>query len=442
MKAGNRALIFFVLVGTHAVLAQVSGAGPLNEADTDREEVVGLGKYDEELATSPANPSRLMVIPELRKARTTMMRRRPRLKGGGARSECSCIGDPHCKPFCGNFFDIHYIGVFRVAKIGMEEVQMATYTCNRKQKWSGGLSVKCNKAIGVRVDGQNVFTVHKNQGSKYNGKRLTGCKRLGKVAFCGRGTTGMYIGSTMKARIKRQNFRAGAMCIYVSLKGGAKSSQTTGVCGSGCGKLYNGRGGGKFPCKNCRTGVGVWGGICPCKEHMTTNQIFTNKFRIPVKQPPIKKPAVDKRRLRRLTDGCTKQFRATPFGKLAWQHARTRRLAVTLAKQCGLDRYTSKKQGNKNAMEGNVCTSVRMMVRKSKTDMLLCKILAKCGSKSKKCILEKKRTPGKFMERKRRVVVNPVKTQARGGGGGISPCDVKQKGISWCNWAGWSDWHK
>jgi hypothetical protein len=279
----------------------------------------------------------------------------------------------------------------------------------------------------------------------------------------------------MNVRMKRQNFKAGAMCVYIDLKG-ASTSQTSGVCGSGCGKLFPGRGGGKFPCKNCRAGVGIWGGMCPCKEFMTTNQIFTHKFRIPTKQPPIKAPVIDKNKIRRLSVDCLETFKKTPFGRIAWQHKATAKLARTLAKTCALDRYGSKKNGNekKNAMMGSMCTSVRMMVRKSKTDPLLCKMLAKCGSKSKKCLLEKKRTPGKFMERKRRLV-QPANNKAGGGGGGggdkiaglerqqqrkgnktrqrkrtgagtgkYTGCKVTKqwanKHLNWCKWSGWDQW--
>ena len=41
-----------------------------------------------------------------------------------------------------------------------------TYQCNSRQRWSGGLSVKCNRAIGVRIDHNNVFTLNKDWGGR------------------------------------------------------------------------------------------------------------------------------------------------------------------------------------------------------------------------------------------------------------------------------------
>lgn len=395
------------------------------------------------------------------------------MKGGGARRECSCTGDPHCKPFCGNFFDIQQLGVFRVARIGTEEVQMLTYQCNSRQRWSGGLTVKCNRKIGVRIDGQNVFTADKDRGFRANARGMNGCKNLSGRRVCGRKRGRNMKGNAhlrkMSVRISRQNFRSGAMCVYVSLKGGAKASQNNGICGSGCGKLYGGRGGGRFPCNDCRTGAGVWGGMCNCKKYLTNNQIFSNKFRQPRKMKPVAKPRVNKARLKKLTEGCLSKFAATPFGRVAMRHRALKKVANTAAKACGLDRYSSKKQGNKNAMLGVVCTKTRMMVKKSKPNGVLCQVLNRCGSKSKKCGLKRKRPPKAFMARKRRVKgVNkgggapPVEARqkqverrggklrrrARDGAGHGNPkgCKVTQawanSHVKWCPWAGWSGWRK
>jgi len=84
------------------------------------------------------------------------------LQGGAARSTCECQGDPHCMPFHGNFFDIQQEGVFDMVSgpWGPEKVQMSTFVCRQPQDWSGGLTVKCNKAIAIRIDDNNVFTVH------------------------------------------------------------------------------------------------------------------------------------------------------------------------------------------------------------------------------------------------------------------------------------------
>ena len=52
-------------------------------------------------------------------------------------------------------------------------MQMSTFVCRQPQDWSGGLTVKCNKAIAIRIDDNNVFTVHNKEGPKINGERCT-----------------------------------------------------------------------------------------------------------------------------------------------------------------------------------------------------------------------------------------------------------------------------
>ncbi len=55
-------------------------------------------------------------------------------------------------------------------------MQMATYTCRPAQSWSGGLTIKCNKAIAVKIDDDNTFTVHRTEGPKINGVACAGSK--------------------------------------------------------------------------------------------------------------------------------------------------------------------------------------------------------------------------------------------------------------------------
>lgn len=193
----------------------------------------------------------------------------------------------------------------------------------------------------------------------------------------------------------------------------------------------------------------MWGGLCGFKQFLTkNNQIFTNKFRIPRKQPKIHKPKIDKAKLRRLTAGCMSAFKTTPVGREAMKHRFLAKVAKTASKSCGLDRYAKKNAGNKNAMIGSICTQTRMLVKKSRPSGVLCRVLRKCGSKSKKCDLPKKRPRGKLMARKRRVV--KVNRNRNGRRGRRKTCaevrkfnrNLRRNGqtADWCPWVGWSRW--
>jgi hypothetical protein len=56
-------------------------------------------------------------------------------------------------------------------------VQMATRVCREPQSWSGGLTIKCANAVAIRIDDSNVFTIHKDKGTRINGEEIKHSKR-------------------------------------------------------------------------------------------------------------------------------------------------------------------------------------------------------------------------------------------------------------------------
>lgn len=417
---------------------------------------------------------------------------------------CSCTGDPHCKPFCGNYFDVQGLGVFSLAKIGSEEVQMVTYVCRPKQRWSGGLTVKCNQAIAIRMAGGNVISVHKDKGARFNGKKVQGrgrwpvvgvskagktCNSRGKcrggqMAFVKKGARNRftsYKGLKMKVRLWKSFFKKGAMGVVVSLYKGAKVSDTNGICGTTCSKLHKPKTTGrrsrgkKYPCKDCLVGVGYFGALCPCTEFVAKGgkQVFKTKFKRVSKGRVPKKPSKKKQKMmiknfKRQMAKCDRSFKRTSFGRLAWRHKALRRSITRAAKACAFDRIASK-GGNKRNMKKSVCQVVRLAIKRSKPSKLLCRIVKRCGMKSKKCRKpappsrrRRKAAGRRRRSRRRRRKISkqrPKRKIRRGVVFGIqknarrssrrrrsrrrrsrSGCPkYKGKHTPWCPWSGWLD---
>ena len=60
-------------------------------------------------------------------------------------------------------------------------VQMATRVCREPQSWSGGLTIKCANAVAIRIDDSNVFTIHKDKGTRINGEEIKHSKTMFRV---------------------------------------------------------------------------------------------------------------------------------------------------------------------------------------------------------------------------------------------------------------------
>ena len=132
---------------------------------------------------------------------------------------CSCVGDPHCKPFAGNWFDIQNQGVYDLMELESgEKVEMATYTCRKAQPWSGGLSIKCNVAIAIRTPKGKILTVHKDHGATYDGVHCEGkgSKWEGSLIRCD-GPRVAFHGKGLFVRTMKENFGRGAERVFFSL---------------------------------------------------------------------------------------------------------------------------------------------------------------------------------------------------------------------------------
>lgn len=324
---------------------------------------------------------RKRMIKRMAKRRHRHVKRRRKHKGV-VRRTCSCTNDIHCRPFRGNFFDIHHARAFQMAKIGKEEVQMGLYHCRPAQRWSGGLKIACMKGMAVK---------------KSNGR-----------------TVQAYVRRRLDYRGKKLQARLTAGGAYVTLRNAAHVEQTNGVCGGksmykSLGKKGNWRINGRvvkknglFACNDCKLGVGVWGAQCDCKQYMLSSarQFFSRKFAGPkskkVKKFRKSKLVIRKQKIRHLTSQCVRAFYRTPIGKLTMRHKTLRLTISRFARGCALDRlagFKPKKTGNRNRMVANVCRAARAMANGKKPKKMLCRIVAKCGLKSKKCDVSKpKRT--------------------------------------------------
>ena len=187
------------------------------------------------------------------------------------------------------------------------------------------------------------------------------------------------------------------MGVVVSLYKGAKVSDTNGICGTTCSKLHKPKTTGrrsrgkKYPCKDCLVGVGYFGALCPCTEFVAKGgkQVFKTKFKRVSKGRVPKKPSKKKQKMmiknfKRQMAKCDRSFKRTSFGRLAWRHKALRRSITRAAKACAFDRIASK-GGNKRNMKKSVCQVVRLAIKRSKPSKLLCRIVKRCGMKSKKC---------------------------------------------------------
>ena len=226
------------------------------------------------------------------------------------RRTCEIVGDPHCKGFHGNHFDIQTTGVFRVLQLngGTEQVQMRTYPCEKPLPWSAGLTVKCVDAIAVRMADGNVFTVHRKQGTKINGVDCVGDNALPSAlkVSCHGVEGGTYHGRLIEVLVKRRRWRGeGILDLFVSLKGRASSKNNNGVCGNPTAMQAGNANLGRFPCRNCTARVGMFGAICPCTEFLTDSLLFRNMSSAPKPPPspppretsPTASPKVEEKRL-------------------------------------------------------------------------------------------------------------------------------------------------
>lgn len=307
---------------------------------------------------------------------------RSRKSSSRVRSTCACTNDIHCKPFLGNWFDIHHARAFLMAKIGVEEIQMGLYHCRRAARWSGGLKIACMKGIAIKQSNGRKVDKYVRSHHRYNGKKL-GARLTPGGAF-------------------------------VYLRGGARPQQSKGVCGGpkeykpkakrGNRRMIGGvKAGGKFPCADCYTGIGVWGAQCDCKQYVLSRnaQIFRKKFPGPVGKPmkkakPVKNARNKAADIKKQTEKCWRAFSRTPIGKMVMRHKKLKTTAWRMARGCALDHiagFKPKKKGvkNRNRMIANTCREARNQIRPKKPDPYLCRVVAKCGLKSKACDVKPKR---------------------------------------------------
>ena len=69
---------------------------------------------------------------------------------------CTCSNDIHCKPFLGNWFDIHHVASWTVAKDSGGELQIKTFRCSTiPSGWTGGLGIACVGGSGKSGNPRN-----------------------------------------------------------------------------------------------------------------------------------------------------------------------------------------------------------------------------------------------------------------------------------------------
>jgi len=303
-------------------------------------------------------------------------------KTNSRQSICSCTNDIHCKPFLGNWFDVHHVASFTFAKDAGGEVQLKTYTCNaRGAPWSGGLGIACVQSCHQQGSPKTFSARRLAKGScslAFKGGNL-----LGKSLPQG-GIAGLCGGSALYKRAGNMNkgWRARSA-------GQAARREDS-----------------SYSCQDCFTGMGAWGSQCACHEFMNPQgkdgpnckskgegcKQFGASKPYPSKNSMGKwkvKPSIDLAKIRRDTEKCARTFFLTPVGRLVLRHEGLWRIVSQFAKGCAVDgeaKFKPKKVGVKSKVAANVCRAARAMATKSDgSDNLLCRIVKLCGLKSDRC---------------------------------------------------------
>jgi len=236
------------------------------------------------------------------------------------------------------------------------------------------------------------MTVHRHRGqravaTKLNGKPCKGERATpgGRRVICGT-LNAVYHGSSIYVRVRRIAEKGGdearrRVDVYISLKGGAKASANSGLCGTA--KMYPGLAGkGRFPCKGCRTDTAFhFQALCACDEWRVVNsQLFAHKLF-------LKAAAEHELHLARVASirkeqgskaSCLRSFKHTSFGRLAVRHHTLKSIVDRAARGCALDMLANE-TGTRSDMQKSVCREMRIGVKASNPNKLLCRIRKRCA---------------------------------------------------------------
>jgi len=340
---------------------------------------------------------------------------------------CFSGGDPHFYPFIGGKFDLHHEGIFQTIKYEPAhfEIQQQIVYCRPEQDWSGGLTVKCNAGLAVRIDAENIVeTSYKPdfgpppEGSPaadldvqlfLNGQPITTMQNLngikvtpGELKTGTETTTHVINGPNFAVKIETMSL---FLEFTLGLKGAGRNwfGRAPGLCGGGGESQYrlpkrvvgpisgnaagveNGGENYGYPCQDCVAGIGYVGAICKCHEWLVgpDNQIFQIKSPLPqwkIEQTPVESPA-EQAAMSADKQKCSNFVNSLPIGEMA---KKITVLASKLAEaidNCVADKEAGVGGGprlNRQNIVQNICGEAQLMTRATDPAPELCDLQRQC----------------------------------------------------------------
>jgi hypothetical protein len=346
------------------------------------------------------------------------------------RLTCYGTGDPHIFPFMGGKFDVHHAGVFSAFKSndGKIDLQVSFVTCRAKQKWSGGLSVKCTDAIAIKFGaGQVLETSISSLGLKLDGKALTSQKdydsgeSIRPAPLVGGKKTIKHLLDSPQFRLALWTQKLYATFI-LSLKDRSLFTKAPGLCGGGgimqytkvkhqnraednAARIANGGKEIGYPCQKCVAGIGYVGALCSCQEFLVPegSEIFAKKIANPDwedEELEQERPAAkESKPLKKYKQKCLVYLLGKPMGALAFQHAALKPAVISAVNDCAEDIAAGEDEEegeggkiawNEESMYELICEQMKALVDKANPSKVLCQLVKKCDMESRSCPLDQR----------------------------------------------------
>jgi hypothetical protein len=310
---------------------------------------------------------------------------------------CFAQGDPHIIPFIGGRFDLHQEGVFLAVKHGDIEVQWYMKTCRGRQRWSGGLSVKCLSQTAMQVAKSVVYVI--NAAGTLSGAR--GSQAGFVYSRNGRLRDQRLDNDDWQFRVQR-GWANRATNMWITLKNPRFFGRSPGICG-GLGERALSKGTGRirqpgswrsraalgYPCKRCKNGSGYVGAICNCFEWGVHkfDQIFIRKITNQFNAKPL--APIDTGALSGAKQKCLSFLKEHPAGALAWKQKSLRGLMNAEADNCALDSNAGLKgkspRFNRRHTLESFCLTIKSETTRRRDNSVLCGLLSLCKLESEKC---------------------------------------------------------
>lgn len=319
-------------------------------------------------------------------------------------------------PFIGGKYDVQHDGVFTAIKNEAHhfEVQQQIVYCRPAQPWSGGLTVKCNDGLAVRIDKDHVLETSKsNQKLKLNGVALPkGTKTVGDVTIKAEllqktdskgGLTLTYSEHQITSPHFKILFDTNSLLtrFFISLKARSWYGHSPGLCGGGGAVQYkqvphaeraddnqaevvNGGSVIGYPCQHCVAGIGYVGAMCRCKEFLVApdKQLFQKKQALPEWHHSEWRPpdASTTNTVESMKRRCLAFLDTFPAGRLAYSHPALKPMVVDAIDECAQDREAGvgPVHFDRESLLEEVCDESDYMIREKNPSVVLCKIADEC----------------------------------------------------------------